>query len=1173
MTTHRVLSPPLAVVRPHPVTEKEVEYSLIDRTDTTTPVTVVNGEVYSELATTTTTVITTPLSSVFPNPTVAESYGHLDVHSSTSELQESAVYEEIKPEASRPVPLPRNAKLPLLPPPPPSASRSLSSSEQPASGKHVKRSSIKLKTSQLQTSRDRSVLPAYQSNEDIDSDLPLSPPPSSSSPARHQAKEPLLPPPPPTVAAAAAAKPKPPPKPKAPTAPARRRKNRYYTEESIEKPPPPLPQQQQQQQQQPGDNSRYEEVFLTAGNETRSIEDGTSSGQTERVSGRPLPPVSPPPPATPVVDNVTLEQANYETWRTSSPLPGTEGEADGGGTLDKKAEVHSEYGNTTGDLPEQIVSPKCEVDIDQIVRSSKPSSSNISSSHTTEIAASIGNSEALSLGGLELPGQEWGPDSEDKHTSAVSPHPERSLGLESQQVIESLRARVENEPIGSAEKASGAFDNDSGVLTVHRTSKTDALGYCDMDIDTKLVVVRPEHGEEKEKGKEREEEGGGTGGPSSDSPRGGGRRADDSELTESAFFTVKSHTRVGPEGYCDVDVCTSNDPPQASAMVQVPATRSRPHEYCDVDLPTLMAAENPAQQRTVDVGVVRDGDPNSELTPSAFFTVKSSSKLNPQGYWDVELADSPSVTTPPAPSSSSSSSSTNTSAGPRTDPHGYCDIDIQSPTAKKDTVDPAQKDNGTLEPTESAFLTAKSSSKLNPQGYCDVEVSSPPSASTKQPASQNPGNSGSDVQSSTAKESPAHSVAVTTAVKSDPRGYCEVDVLSPPLPLPKDTPTSEGSRSSRDSEDHVATKTTTTPHPPPQGATTTTASQASNFGYYEIELKSPPPGKSKDGSPPSSSFSSSVPPVPPATRPKPRPKQRICSTEGSLSGGSPEPLEGKGGMKTNVSETTSKNVVWAEPNKDKGGPKQRPIGPPRRRAPPPPTRAVLASPKKPPMSERVFSSGLATLPRTPKNGKKKPLAEKSATLPGVNRGELEGFLNRRFQSFEASAPVQMKANEDCDSAEKTEEGGTSSIQSPGLRQKFKGLFKMRGGGGGGSNSTTSPTTPSESSNVGGFMRRSFRKKKKPMQSGGGRGGGGGEEVHSPMSPTKTVVCSPQEVQSYEADVEDDEEEEEDEAVGGGIYSVVGGGRGARRAPLKLNQPPAKVGLLCVRCTCTYNMCL
>ena len=361
------------------------------------------------------------------------------------------------------------------------------------------------------------------------------------------------------------------------------------------------------------------------------------------------------------------------------------------------------------------------------------------------------------------------------------------------------------------------------------------------------------------------------------------------------------------------------------------------------------------------------------------------------------------------------------------DSHGYCDIELREPSPSRSTAaamtQPDSVSTTTAETTDGAGETV-----TDEQGYCDIDIQPPPPTSDNSAVPQ----------------------ANDSEIVTDARGYCDIDVLPPPTDSNSAPPQAKGSD---------ATK---------KDLSTADEVMMDAQGYCDIDIKSPPPksgshayeivpetakqknAASKSGSKSTPPSVGKAPPIP-SSRPGSKPAQdRAQEDAGKAS--------------------------------NKGVPPKRP--PPRRRAPPPPplkskTAEELSekSPQSSPLgNELVISTGLATLPRSPKKQppKRPPPFATTSPLLSKKMSPLAGKkLDLKPSPLPSSSPLSSPVPP---GSPKSLDLTNEQPQSSGLKKKFKGLFKQKQTA---SSAGEASNAASNSSSSGGLVRRpSWGRKKK-----------------------------------------------------------------------------------------------
>ena len=448
---------------------------------------------------------------------------------------------------------------------------------------------------------------------------------------------------------------------------------------------------------------------------------------------------------------------------------------------------------------------------------------------------------------------------------------------------------------------------------------------------------------------------------------------------------------------------------------------------------------------------------------------------------------------------------------------GYCDVSKIDHSDQQQGSNPpqlavlVQNENNTIEDADGTF-TVPPHSYPDPQGYCDIDIQEPPSSSSHSSSSVRVSmtSTASSRDSTTVTSTTAGAGVVDADLVTDARGYCDIDIQTPPP-----SPSSRGGNAGL-----------------PQGTSTGEEFPTDARGYCDIDVQSPPPRISHEyelvpetvkRTPGSNSSPGSKGPPLPSTKPKP------SSTTHD---------------KTAQEESGKTSSTVASPSNKGGVTPKRPT--PRRRAPPPPpvkSKTVEEpagnSPQLSPIrKELVISTGLATIPRSPKTSPPKPPPPFSGSSSPILSRKLSPMVTRKQDTkLSPLPPIPPPSSPTVPST-------SEPSQSGGKKKKFKGLFKQKppsnvatGDGGSSAASDNSPTSS------GGLGRRlSWSKKKKgktsndtflqPQDNGGDP---------SPKSKAKSLPgharvnqhTQPQLLQStfsYDADQEDEDES--------GIYSTV-----------------------------------
>ena len=451
---------------------------------------------------------------------------------------------------------------------------------------------------------------------------------------------------------------------------------------------------------------------------------------------------------------------------------------------------------------------------------------------------------------------------------------------------------------------------------------------------------------------------------------------------------------------------------------------------------------------------------------------------------------------------------------------GYCDIDLshtKDVAASEHAVALVQNRPEEGGGTGSGTFTVQPHAYPDPHGYCDIEIKQSPSHSAvAQPNSVTAG------------------VVATTGdveeIVTDPRGYCDIDIRPPPsgggvksVPLP---------------QTNDSTKDLSTVNDVVMDAQ----------GYCDIDIKTPPPSTSVSheyevvpetakkqssgakGRPKLAPHIGKAPPIP-SSRPKPGSKVQDKTTQ-----------EESGNLK--ASGDASK-----KDSSNKGVPPKRP--PPRRRAPPPPplkSKTIEEPSEKSPQSsplqnELVISTGLATMPRSPKKQPPKPPPPFASSNSPLLSKRMSPLLGKKLDlkapplpsSSPLSSPVPPGSPKGWDST-------NEPPQSSGLKKKFKGLFKQKQASA--PSGTGDATNAANNGSSGGLTRRpSWGRRKKGKTSNVDAQDNGAQL--SPGSKAKSLPgyalhCSQpgqagslpklQLQCSYDADQEDDDEF--------GLYSTI-----------------------------------
>ena len=566
------------------------------------------------------------------------------------------------------------------------------------------------------------------------------------------------------------------------------------------------------------------------------------------------------------------------------------------------------------------------------------------------------------------------------------------------------------------------------------------------------------------------------------------------KLTPSDVFTVPQHAVPGHLGYIDVDVIRTVK--NASDEHQVPAAALAQRQHLDEE-----------------GGGRGGGGGEGEGDDSGTFVVQPHAYPDSQGYCDIEIKQKPAPSHDTAATQPDSVASTvamtdgeggrGRGGGGRDDsgtfvvqPHaypdsqGYCDIEIkQSP--------PSHSSAAATQPDSDANTAAPANIGVgeittDAQGYCDIDIQPPPT-------NDNP-------------------VVKDSEIVTDARGYCDIDILPPPTnsapPLAKDSDVKNGA------DDNMVMDAQ---------------------GYCDIDIKTPPPKSvsheyeivpesAKQNSSASKGESKSV--LPPAGKAPPVPSSRPTKP---------------GNKSTQDKSQEESSKASGESFNNKRVPPKRP--PPRRRAPPPPPLKSKTvddpsekSPQSSPLqSELVISTGLATLPRSPKrHAPPKPPPPFASTNSPLLSKKLSPSVGKKLDlkpSLPSSSPLSSPVPP---GSPKSLDSTNEQSQSSGFKKKFKGFFKQKQTAGEATNAA------SNSSSSGGLVRRpSWSKKKKgkatndtpASQDGGGAQLSPSTKARSlpgyalhrshgagPPPPKLQLQCS------YDADQEDEDEL--------GIYSTI-----------------------------------
>ena len=565
------------------------------------------------------------------------------------------------------------------------------------------------------------------------------------------------------------------------------------------------------------------------------------------------------------------------------------------------------------------------------------------------------------------------------------------------------------------------------------------------------------------------------------------------KLTPSDVFTVPQHAVPGHLGYCDVNVGHA-----------VKNASSSEHQAIAL-----------AQNQHLDEGETKEG----QIVDSGTFVVQPHAYPDSHGYCDIEIQQSPAAATQPGPIVVETADGVEEGEGggveddsgtfvvqPHAypDSHGYCDIEVKQPppshssTAAQPDSDANSAKTATVAAAAVVNVEAADDEVVtNARDFCNIDIRPlPPSANDKP------------------------QVKSSEVIMTDAQGYCDIDILSPPSsgesPGPAPSP----------AKDSDAVK---------DPSTTTDDVLMDAQGYCDIDIKTPPP----------KSTSHKYEMVPESA------EQNSTSSKGGSKSVSP-PSAGNKAPPVPLTRPTkpgSKSVQdkeSGESSNKKGVPPKRP--PPRRRAPPPPPLKAKTvdepsenSPQSSPLKkELVISTGLATLPRSPKKQPPRPPPPFASTNSPLLSKKMSPLVGKKLD-LPSSSPQ---------SSHLPLGSPNEQPQSSGIKKKFKGLFTKPKTGSSATNATSEPPSAaagsSSSSGGGGLARRpSWGRRKKgkakndtPSPQDGGelspsmkarslpgyalhrsQGGAG------PSPPKLQLQCS------YDADQEDDGEEF-------GIYSTI-----------------------------------
>lgn len=631
------------------------------------------------------------------------------------------------------------------------------------------------------------------------------------------------------------------------------------------------------------------------------------------------------------------------------------------------------------------------------------------------------------------------------------------------------------------------------------------------------------------------------------------------KLTPSDIFTVPQHAVPGHLGYCDIDVSH--------------AAKSVSSEHQQVPPIAL------ARSQQVDGG--GEGGREGQGDDSGTFVVQPHTYPDAQGYCDIEVQENPSHSTEATQPGKGERGGDDDSGTFVIQPHalpdsqGYCDIEIKASLSSAATDRPdlvvastvpmaasSEGGGGGGERSDSGTFVVQPHAHPDSQGYCDIDIKEPPpppsprSSTATQP----------DLDASTA---PAATNAAAGEVVTDARGYCDIDIRPPPTSEKpqlqvEDTeivtdargycdidilppPTSDANPTPSQTKDSDSTK----------GLSTTDDNNTvmDAQGYCDIDVKTPPPksvsheyeivpesakqknAASKGGSKSVPSPAGKAPPIPTTrpTKPSGKPVQDKTQEESNKASG----------------ESSSNN---------KGVPPKRP--PPRRRAPPPPPLKSKTvddpsenSPQSSPLkNELVITTGLATLPRSPKRQPPRPpppFASSSSPLLSKKMSPLVGKKLELKSPLPSSSPLSSPLPP---GSPKSLDSTSEQPQSSGFKKKFKGLFNKQKQTASGANGTageaTNAASNSSSGSSGGLVRKhSWGRKKKGKATTDKTSQDNGGAQLSPSAKTKSLPGyalhrsqhqgggagpPPHKLQlrsSYDADQEDDGDEF-------GIYSTI-----------------------------------
>ena len=684
----------------------------------------------------------------------------------------------------------------------------------------------------------------------------------------------------------------------------------------------------------------------------------------------------------------------------------------------------------------------------------------------------------------------------------------------------------------------------SDVFTVPQHAVPGHLGYCDVDTIRAVKNVSSEH----------------------QIPAVAltlGEREGEGEGDDSGTFVVQPHSYPDSRGYCDIEIQDKPVPPHSTAVTQPDSVA------------TSTAAMTIGGNREREDG--EGGEWGAEgADDSGTFVVQPHAYPDSQGYCDIDLKQ------PPALQVSHSS----TAAQPNS-------VDSTAAVATDDVRDGegGEGEGGGVGDDDSGTFVVQPHAHPDSQGYWDIEIKQPHGTAATQ--------SGSDANTAVATATTANvgaSKVVTDAqgycdidiqplstsdksqvkdseIVTDARGYCDIDIL--PSPPPASSGANSAAPSQAEDKDSLTDASTKDRLSGISGTADDVVMDAQ--GYCDIDIKSPPPKSvsheyeivpesDKQSSAAAKGGSRSVPP--PAGKAPPIPSSR--------------PTKPAGGSKPVQDKAQEESGIKASSN-SKGVPPKRP--PPRRRAPPPPplkSKTVDEPSENSPQSsslnnELVISTGLATLPRSPKRQPPKPPAPFASSSSPLLSKKMSPLLGKKLElksplpsSSPLSSPHPPGSPKGFDSTSETP-------QSSGFKKKFKGLFnKQKQMGGEATNATSNSNSP------GGLVRKpSWGRKKKgktTSNSPSSQDNGGGAQLspstkarslpgyaqhrsqpHAQQGGTGGVAGTPppdlQLQCSYDADQEDDGDEfgiystiqedklkpsstEKGEAVGGAVAAAV-----------------------------------